>query len=100
MVPLSYYLTLSAVIFVVGVIGVLICRNAIVIFMSIELMLNAVNLALIAFAHFWNRVDGQVIVFIVMTVAAAEAAVGLAVILNIFRQKESINIDNVNIMRW
>ncbi len=100
MIPLSYYLILSGVLFAIGVTGVLVCRNAIVIFMSIEIMLNAVNLTLIAFAHHWNQADGQVFVFLVMTVAAAEAAVGLAIILNIFRQKESINIDDVNLMKW
>lgn len=100
MIPLSYYLILSGILFAIGVTGVLVCRNAIVIFMSIEIMLNAVNLTLIAFAHYWNQADGQVFVFLVMTVAAAEAAVGLAIILNIFRQKESINIDDVNLMKW
>ena len=100
MVPLSYYLILSGILFAIGVVGVLINRNAIVIFMSIEIMLNAVNLSLIAFSQFMNSPAGQVIVFLVMAVAAAEAAVGLAIIVVIHRQKESINVDDVNLMKW
>ena len=100
MVPLSYYLILSAVLFVIGVFGVLFNRNAIVIFMSIEIMLNAVNLSLIAFSQFMGSPAGQVIVFLVMAVAAAEAAVGLAIIVVIHRSRESINVDDVNLMKW
>jgi NADH-quinone oxidoreductase subunit K len=122
MIPLSYYITLSAILFSIGVWGVLKSRNAIVIFMSIELMLNAVNLSIIAFSSHmkiilisWTKLmppeqaanvigsataSGQVIVFLVMTVAAAEAAVGLAIIISIFRMKESVNVDDVNIMKW
>ena len=100
MVPLSYYLVLSAILFVIGVIGVLINRNAIVIFMSIEIMLNAVNLSLIAFSQFMGSPAGQVIVFLVMAVAAAEAVVGLAIIVVIHRSRESINVDDVNLMKW
>jgi len=100
MVPLNYYLILSALLFAIGVVGVLINRNAIVVFMSIEIMLNAVNLSLIAFSQFRGSPVGQVIVFLVMAVAAAEAAVGLAIILVIHRSRESINVDEVNLMKW
>ena len=100
MVPLNYYLILSALLFAIGVVGVLINRNAIVVFMSIEIMLNAVNLSLIAFSQFRGSPVGQVIVFLVMAVAAAEAAVGLAIILVIHRSREIINVDEVNLMKW
>lgn len=100
MIPLSYYLILSAVLFTVGVIGVLVRRNAIVIFMSIELMLNAVNLSFVAISRHLDSLDGQIFVFFVMTVAAAEVAVGLAIIINLFRNKETINVDEINIMKW
>ena len=100
MIPLSYYLILSAVLFTVGVIGVLVRRNAIVIFMSIELMLNAVNLSFVAISSHLDSLDGQIFVFFVMTVAAAEVAVGLAIIINLFRNKETVNVDEINIMKW
>jgi len=100
MVPVNYYLALSAVLFGIGALGVLIRRNVIVIFMSIELMLNAVNLAFVAFARQWHAMDGQVIVFFVMTVAAAEAAVGLAIIIAVFRNRETTNADELNLLRW
>ncbi|HCX89143.1 MAG: NADH-quinone oxidoreductase subunit NuoK [Deltaproteobacteria bacterium CG12_big_fil_rev_8_21_14_0_65_43_10] len=100
MIPLSYYLILSAVLFTVGVIGVLVRRNAIVIFMSIELMLNAVNLSFVAISRHLDSLDGQIFVFFVMTVAAAEVAVGLAIIINLFRNKETVNVDEINIMKW
>lgn len=99
-IPLGYYLSLAAIIFTVGVIGVLVRRNAIVILMSIELMLNAANLTLVAFSVYLQELSGQVFVFLVMTVAAAEAAVGLAIIVMIFRNKESVNVDDLNIMKW
>jgi NADH-quinone oxidoreductase subunit K len=99
-VPLGYYLGLAAIIFTVGVIGVLVRRNAIIILMSIELMLNAANLTLVAFSVYLQELSGQVFVFLVMTVAAAEAAVGLAIIVMIFRNKESVNVDDLNIMKW
>ncbi|MFQ5693561.1 MAG: NADH-quinone oxidoreductase subunit NuoK [Nitrospinota bacterium] len=99
MVPLSHYLILSAVLFVLGVIGVLVRRNAIVIFMCIELMLNAVNLTLVAFSRFLQTLDGQILVFFVMTVAAAEAAVGLVIIISIFRHKQSVDVDEINLLR-
>jgi NADH-quinone oxidoreductase subunit K len=121
-VPLGYYIVLSAILFAIGVWGVLKSRNAIVIFMGIELMLNAVNLAIIAFSSNMRQIlsrilqgvpadkaaefigtsiaSGQVLVFLVMTVAAAEAAVGLAIIISIYRLKDSVNVDDVNIMKW
>jgi NADH-quinone oxidoreductase subunit K len=100
MAPLNYYLILSAMLFAVGVWGVLRNRNAIIIFMSIELMLNAVNITLMAFSSFLKDFSGQVFVFFVMAVAAAEVAVGLAIIVSIFRVKKSINVDDVNLMKW
>jgi NADH-quinone oxidoreductase subunit K len=99
-VPISYHLILSGVLFAIGVAGVLIRRNVIIIFMSIELMLNAVNLTFVALSRHLGSMDGQVIVFFVMTVAAAEAAVGLAIILAIFRSRETTNVDELNLMRW
>jgi NADH-quinone oxidoreductase subunit K len=100
MVPLSHYLVLSAILFTLGVIGVVVRRNAIVVFMCIELMLNAVNLSFIAMARSLASLDGQIIVLFVMTVAAAEAAVGLAIIINIYRGRETINVDEINLLKW
>jgi NADH-quinone oxidoreductase subunit K len=100
MVPMSYLVGLSAVLFTIGVAGVLLRRNVIVIFMSIEIMLNAVNLAFVALGRRLGSMDGQVIVFFVMTVAAAEAAVGLAIIISVFRNRETVNADEINLMRW
>jgi NADH-quinone oxidoreductase subunit K len=100
MVSLQSYLILSAVLFVIGVLGVVTRRNAIIVFMSIELMLNSVNLTLVAFSAFLGDVTGQVLVFFVMTVAAAEAAVGLAIIIALFRRKQTVNLDEINIMKW
>ena len=99
MVPISYYLVLAAVLFSVGVASFLIKRNIITVFMSIELMLNAVNLTFVAFAHMWHQVEGQIFVFFVMVVAAAEAAVGLAIIIAIFRTRQTLNVDQVNLMK-
>jgi len=98
-IPLAFPLALSAAVFVLGVVGVLVRRNALVIFMSIELMLNAGNLAFVAFARSMQSVDGQVFVFFVMTVAAAEVAVGLAIIVNLFRLRESVFVDEVNLLK-
>jgi NADH-quinone oxidoreductase subunit K len=100
MTPISYYMALSAIIFAIGVIGVLVRRNVIVMFLSVELMLNAVNLALVALGRRIGSMDGQVIVFFVMTVAAAEAAVGLAIILSMFRNRDTVNADELNLLRW
>jgi NADH-quinone oxidoreductase subunit K len=99
-VPVNWYLLLGAVLFSIGAVGVLVRRNIIVIFMSIELMLNAVNLVFVALARQWHSMDGQVIVFFVMTVAAAEAAVGLAIIIAVFRNRETVNADEINLLRW
>src|SRR5260370_23787801 len=99
MIPLSYYLVLSAILFACGVTGFLIKRNIITIFMSIELMLNGVNLSFVAFAAQWHNLSGQVFVFFVMVVAAAEAAVGLAIIIALFRTRETLNIDQVNLLK-
>jgi NADH-quinone oxidoreductase subunit K len=96
---MSWYLALSAIVFVIGVIGVLVRRNALVIFMSIELMLNAANLAFVAFAHYLGSLDGQIFVFFVMTVAAAEVAIGLAIIVNVFRLKETVYVDEINLLK-
>lgn len=99
MVPLSHYIILTAILFTLGVIGVLTRRNAIIVFMCIELMLNSVNLSMVVFARFLDSMDGQIAVFLIMTVAAAEVAVGLALIVAIYRKKESINIDEMHIMQ-
>ena len=99
MIPLSWSLGLSAALFTIGVVGVLVRRNALVIFMSIELMLNAANLAFVAFAQRMNSIDGQIFVFFVMTVAAAEVAVGLAIIVNLFRLRETVFVDEVNLLK-
>ncbi|MGB7062138.1 MAG: NADH-quinone oxidoreductase subunit NuoK [Candidatus Zixiibacteriota bacterium] len=100
MVSSSAYMILSAAIFAIGVLGVLVRRNVLVMFMSIELMLNGVNLALVALSKQLGSLDGQVLVFLVMTVAAAEAAVGLAIIICLFRNKKSVNVDDFNLMKW
>lgn len=99
-VSVNWYLILGAVLFTIGAIGVLVRRNVIVIFMSIELMLNAVNLVFVALSRQWHTMDGQVIVFFVMTVAAAEAAVGLAIIISVFRNRETVYADELNLLRW
>ena len=99
MVPISYYLLLSGILFACGVTGFLIKRNIITIFMSIELMLNGVNLSFVAFAAHWKVLSGQIFVFFVMVVAAAEAAVGLAIIIAVFRTRETLNIDQVNLLK-
>lgn len=96
---IDWYIALSAILFSLGALGVLLRRNAIIVFMSIEMMLNAANLAFVAFARHLGDLDGQVLVFFVITVAAAEVAVGLALIVTIFRSKKSINIDEINLMK-
>ncbi len=100
MVPLNYYLILSALVFAIGVTGVIIRRNLIVILMSIELMLNAVNLTFIALSRSLGSMDGQVIVFFVMTVAAAEAVVGLAIIISLFRHRQSLDPQEMQLLKW
>ena len=96
---LTWYLSLSAVLFTIGVLGVLLRRNVIVVFLSVELMLNAVNLTLVAFSQAFGDVDGQILVFFVMSVAAAEAAVGLAIVIAMFRNKLTINVDELRLFR-
>lgn len=99
MIPLGWTLALSAIVFCIGVVGVLVRRNALVIFMSIELMLNAANLAFVGLASHLNSLDGQIFVFFVMTVAAAEVAVGLAIIVNVFRLRETVFVDEINLLK-
>ncbi|MFZ0455308.1 MAG: NADH-quinone oxidoreductase subunit NuoK [Ignavibacteriaceae bacterium] len=99
-IPIDYYLVLSAFMFVVGIAGVLTRRNAIIVFMSVELMLNSANLTFITFSSYLGDSVGQLFVFFVMTVAAAEAAVGLAIIIALFRNKLTVNIDEINILKW
>ena len=96
---LTWYLSLSAVLFTIGVVAVLLRRNVIVVFLGIELMLNAVNLSLVAFSQAFGDVDGQILVFFVMSVAAAEAAVGLAIVIALFRNKLTINVDEIRLFR-
>jgi len=100
MIPLPWLLLLSGLVFCIGVVGVLVRRNALIIFMSIELMLNAANLALVAFGQRLGNLDGQAIVFFVMAVAAAEVAVGLAIIVTIFRVRRRLSVDDLSVMRW
>jgi NADH-quinone oxidoreductase subunit K len=98
-IPIGWTIALSAIVFCIGVAGVLVRRNALVIFMSIELMLNAANLAFVAFAQQLHSLDGQIFVFFVMTVAAAEVAVGLAIIVNVFRLRETVFVDEINLLK-
>src|SRR5690242_3710805 len=98
-VPILWYLSLSAVLFTLGVAGFVFRRNIITVFMSIELMLNAVNLSFITFAYRWKQVDGHLLAFFVMVVAAAEAAVGLAIILAVFKNRQTLNIDEVDTLK-
>jgi NADH-quinone oxidoreductase subunit K len=96
MLPITYYLGLSAILFIIGALGVLVRRNAIIIFMSVELMLNAANLVFVAYARYLNSMNGQIFVFFIMAVAAAEVAVGLALIVAIFHTKQSIDVDEIS----
>lgn len=100
MIPASYFLVLSAVLFTLGAIGVLIRRNALVMFMSVELMLNAVNLTLITYSRFLDNLTGQVFVLVVMAVAAAEVAVGLAIVISFHRHKDTADVDQMDLLRW
>ena len=100
MVGLYHYLILSGLLFTIGLTGVIFKRSAIIIFMSIELMLNGVNLSFVAFGRYLHSMDGQIFVFMVMVVAAAEVAVGLAIIIALFRLKNTINVDEINILKW
>ena len=98
--PISYFLVLSGILFSIGTVGVLVRRNALVIFMSVELQLNAVNLALVAFSRMSGNLNGQVLAFFSMVVAAAEVVVGLAIIVSIFRKRQSANVDDASLLKW
>ena len=100
MVPLSYYMILSAIVFAAGIVGVLIRRNIIMLLLSIELMLNATNINFVAFSYYLDNVAGQVFVFFALTVAAAEVAVGLAIIIALYRGKATVNVADLNLMKW
>ena len=99
-VPIHYYVILSAIVFLTGVVGVLIRRNIIIILLSVELMLNATNINFVAFSDYFHNVAGQVFVFFALTVAAAEVAVGLAIIIALYRSRESINVDEFSLLKW
>lgn len=100
MIPISHYVVLSAIVFITGLVGVLIRRNIIIILLSVELMLNATNINFVAFSRYLPNIEGQVFVFFALTVAAAEVAVGLAIIIALFRSKASVNLDDFHIMKW
>jgi NADH-quinone oxidoreductase subunit K len=100
MIPLSAYVALSAILFMTGLIGVLIRRNFIVVLMSVEIMLNAANINLVAFSHYLNSMAGQMSALFIIAVAAAEAALGLAIIIVIFRKKMATNVDQINVLKW
>ncbi len=100
MIPLEHVIGLSAILFGIGVVGALTRRNLIVILMSIELMLNAANVAFIGFARNWAQMDGQVFVMMVITVAAAEVAVGLGIVISLFRNRDSVNVEDVSLLKW
>ncbi len=100
MVPIDAYLVVGAALFGIGVIGVLVSRNLIILLMSVELMLNAANLALIAFSRALNLMDGHAFVFLVLTIAAAEASVGLAMVITLYRNRDTVNIDRFSILKW
>ena len=100
MIPTSYYLILGALVFIIGAVGVLTRRSALIILMCVEMMLNSVNLSLIALSRQWGNLNGQVFVFMVMAVAAAEVAVGLAIVISHYRHTKTTNIDEINLLRW
>ena len=100
MVPISAFLIVGAALFAIGTVGVLVSRNLIILLMSVEVMLNAANLCLIAFSRSQNIMDGHAFVFLVLTIAAAEAAVGLAMVITLYRNRETINIDRFNLLKW
>jgi NADH-quinone oxidoreductase subunit K len=99
-VPVSYYVILSATVFSIGLVGVLIRRNIVMILLSIELMFNAANINFVAFSHYYEMVVGQVFVFFVMTVAAAEVTVGLAIVIALYRSRATINVEELNLLKW
>jgi len=100
MIPLSYYIFVSTLIFVIGLVGVLVRRNFLIILYSIELMLNAANINLVAFSHYLESIVGQVLSLFVITIAAGEAAIGLAIIVVLFRKKATTNVDELNLLKW
>jgi len=100
MIPLDHVIGLSAILFAIGTVGALTRRNLIVILMSIELMMNAANLAFVGFARAWGELDGHVFVLMVIVVAAAEVAVGLGIVIALFRNRESVNVDDVSLLKW
>ena len=100
MVPVEYYVILSAAVFMIGLVGVLIRRNIVIILLSIELMLNAANINFVAFSHYFQVVVGQVFVFFVMTVAAAEVTVGLAIVIALYRRRATINVEELTLLKW
>lgn len=100
MIPLSYYIAVSSVLFIVGIIGVLIRRNFIIILMAVEVMLNAANINLVAFSYYLESLAGQVVALFVIAIAAGEAAVGLAIIILVFRGKIATNVDQINLLKW
>jgi NADH-quinone oxidoreductase subunit K len=100
MIPTSYYLILGAIIFLIGAVGVLSRRSALIVFMCVEMMLNSVNLTLIAFSRQWGNLNGQIFVFMVMAVAAAEVAVGLAILIAHNRNANTTNVDDINLLKW
>ena len=100
MVPLSAYVILSAMLFTLGIVGVLIRRNLIIILLSIELMFNAANINFVAFSHYFQDMSGQVFVFFVLTIAAAEVAIGLAIVIALFRGRATVNVEEINLMKW
>ena len=99
-VSVAHYQALAAILFMMGILGVFTRRNVIVIFMSIELMLNAANLSLVAFSRLWGSLDGQIFVFMVMVVAAVEVAVGLAIVISLMRNRDTVNIEDLSLLRW
>ena len=99
-IPVGHYQVVAAALFMIGVIGMLVRRNVIVMFMSIELMLNAANLSFVAWSRLWDSIDGQIFVFMVMVVAAAEVAVGLAIIISLVRNRDSVNIEEASLLKW
>ena len=100
MVPIEHAIALSGILFAIGAVGAITRRNLIVVLMSIELMLNAVNLALVAFSRLWGNLDGQIFVLMVIVVAAAEVAVGLGIVISLFRNRESVNVEDVSLLKW
>lgn len=100
MVPIEHALALSGILFAIGTVGAITRRNLIVVLMSIELMLNAVNVALVAFSRLWGSLEGQIFVLMVIVVAAAEVAVGLGILISLFRNRESVNVEDVSLLKW